>query len=99
MDTQINKTNNAAKFAFFYMLSLVALIFMALSTGIIIFQIINKHIIDILNEFRGRYSDDAMKFGISALVISAPIFFFTMRQIYKSLFSGVWGKIRVYASG
>jgi len=88
MDTQINKTNNAAKFAFFYMLSLVALIFMALSTGMIIFQIINKNIADILNEYSGRFSDGALKFAISALVISAPIFFFTARQIYKNLFRG-----------
>ncbi|RLC38639.1 hypothetical protein DRH27_01780 [Candidatus Falkowbacteria bacterium] len=92
METQTNQTNNAAKFAFFYMLSLVALIFMALSTGMIIFQIINKHIADILNEYSGRYSDNAMKFAISALVISAPIFFFTMWQICKSLFSGVLEK-------
>ncbi len=33
--------HNSAKYAFFYMLSLVALVFVALSTGMIIFQIIN----------------------------------------------------------
>src|SRR3989339_674147 len=38
--------NNAAKFAFFYMLSLVSLIFTALSTGIIIFQFINKNLFE-----------------------------------------------------
>lgn len=88
METQDLQKNNAAKFAFFYLLSLVALIFMSLSTGTIIFQIINKTIADVLNLYSGTYADEAMKFGISALVVSAPIFFFTMRQIYKSLFSG-----------
>ncbi len=84
--------NNSAKFAFFYMLSLVALIFMALSAGMIVFQIINKNIIDVLEQFRGHYSPDQLKFAISALIISAPIFYFTSRQIYKNLFSGALGK-------
>ncbi len=88
-DNMTKHQNNAAKFAFFYMLSLVALIFMALSSGMIIFQIINKNIIDALEQFRGRYSPDQLKFAISALVISAPIFYVTARQIYKNLFSGV----------
>ena len=88
MDTN----NNSAKFAFFYMLSLVALIFMALSAGMIIFQIINKNIIDVLEQYRGHYSADQLKFAISALIISAPIFYFTARQIYKNLFSGALGK-------
>ncbi|MFH1281807.1 MAG: DUF5671 domain-containing protein [Candidatus Omnitrophota bacterium] len=87
MDTN----NNAAKYAFFYMLSLVALIFMALSTGMIIFQIINKNIVDVINNVNG-YSSSALKFAISALIVSAPIFFITMRQIYKSLLSGALDK-------
>jgi type II secretory pathway pseudopilin PulG len=78
--------NNAAKFAFFYMLSLVALIFMALSSGMIIFQIINKFIIDVINT--ERFSDDALKFAISAIIVSTPIYYFTMRQIGKNLLSG-----------
>ena len=87
MDTQ-NTQNNAAKFAFFYMLSLVALVFMALSTGMIIFQIINKSIVDVLRQYSGHYSPDQLKFAISAIIISAPIFYILMYQIHKSLFSG-----------
>jgi type II secretory pathway pseudopilin PulG len=79
---------NTAKFAFFYMLSLVALIFMALSTGMIIFQIINKNIPDILNIYQGAFSSAQLKFAISALIISAPIFYICMRQIYSNLKSG-----------
>lgn len=83
-----NSNNNSAKFAFFYLLSLVALIFMAVSVGMIIFQIINKTLVDAINQYRGRYSVEALKFAISALIISAPIFYATARQIYKNLFSG-----------
>ena len=86
------QANNAAKFAFFYLLSLVALVFTALAAGMIIFQIINKNIIDIINDYSGRFSQEALKFAISSLVIAAPIFFITMRQIYKNLFSGVLAK-------
>ena len=90
MDSTNN--HNAAKFTFFYMLSLVALVFMAISSGMIIFQIINKTIVDILKEYQGRFSSEQLKFAISALIISAPIFYITASQIYKNLFSGVLDK-------
>ena len=83
---------NNAKFAFFYMLSLFSLIFMAIAVGMIIFQIINKEIIDIISDSSGRYQPDALKFGISSLIIATPIFFITMRQIYKNLFLGILDK-------
>ncbi|MDD5071635.1 MAG: DUF5671 domain-containing protein [Patescibacteria group bacterium] len=84
--------NNAAKFAFFYMLSLVALIFMALTSGMIVFQIINKNIPDVLNLYQGRFSPSQLKFAISALIISAPIFYICLWRIYKSLLSGALDK-------
>lgn len=84
----MEQQNNAAKFAFYYMLSLVALIFMALSTGMIIFQVINKFIADVINLYSGRFSSDILKFAISALIISTPIYFITMRQISQSLIHG-----------
>jgi len=84
--------NNAAKFAFFYMLSLVSLIFMAISSGMIIFQIINKNILDVIDNYRSNFSSEQLKFAISALLISAPIYFITMRQIFKNLISGALEK-------
>lgn len=80
--------NDSAKYAFLYLLSLVALIFMSISVGIIVFQIINKEIVDIINQYSGSYSDGAMKFAISAIIVSTPIYYFTSRQIYKSLRNG-----------
>ena len=89
METQ---KNNSAKFAFFYILSLIALVFVAISAGMIIFQVINKEILDILNEYSGRYSDNQMRFAISAIVISTPIYYITAKQIYKNLFTGELNK-------
>ncbi|OGY94056.1 MAG: hypothetical protein A2406_00275 [Candidatus Komeilibacteria bacterium RIFOXYC1_FULL_37_11] len=80
--------NDSAKYAFFYVLSLVALVFMSVSVGIIFFQIINKEIVDLINQYNGVYNDSAMKFAISAIIISAPIYYFTSRQIYKHLRQG-----------
>lgn len=70
------------------MLSLVALIFMALSSGMIIFQLINKYVVDIIDQFNGMFSQEALKFAISALVISAPIYYVTAWEIQKNLFRG-----------
>jgi hypothetical protein len=84
----MSQQKNSAKFAFYYMLSLVALIFMAVSAGVIIFQIINKHFTDPIGLFQGMFSADALRFAISALFISSPIFFIITWQIFKNLFSG-----------
>lgn len=88
----MEQQNYAAKYAFYYMLSLVALIFMSLATGGIIFQIINKNIKDILSQFTVSYSTEVMKIAISALIISAPIYFLTMRTIFRNLTSGALPK-------
>lgn len=77
-----------AKFAFFYMLSLVALVFVSISTGIVIFQIINKLVVDDLSLAPGGFMQDALRFAISAIIIAAPIYFAMMWLINKSLLSG-----------
>lgn len=77
--------NNNAKFAFWYMLSLVALIFMALSTGQVIFQLINKTITDFTTGYAPTFDANILKFAISSLIISIPLYFFTARQIEDSL--------------
>lgn len=79
---------NSAKFAFYYLLSLVALVFMALSTGMIIFQVINKAIVDAIGATPGLFDSGALKFAISALIISIPIYYVLAWKINKSLFSG-----------
>jgi len=77
-----NKQN--AKYAFYYLLSLVALIFMALSVGMIAFGIIDKTIPDALNFIAGS-SDPQLKFAISALLIATPIYYLILNLIYRGL--------------
>jgi hypothetical protein len=79
--------NNNAKFAFWYMLSLVALIFMALSTGMIFFQVINKTVADVLAGVQG-YTDEIMKFAISAIIIATPLYYWMLRLIKKAFKKG-----------
>ncbi|NCD00812.1 hypothetical protein EOL94_01870 [bacterium] len=85
---KIKKDKHIARFAFLYALSLVALILTALSVGIISFQIINKSIIDTVNQYNGRYTAEALRFALSALLVSTPIFYFTTKDIHKNLFLG-----------
>ncbi len=81
-----------AKYAFFYMLSLVALIFMALATGMVVFQIINKNIVDVISLTSGGFSSETLKFAISAIIIASPIYFVSAWLINKNLFSGKLGR-------
>lgn len=77
-----------AKFAFFYLLSLVALVFTSLATGIAIFQIINKQVIDAITLAPGGFSQDTLKFGISAIIIAGPIYFSMVWLLNKNLIAG-----------
>jgi len=79
----MTNTQNA-KYAFYYLLSLVALIFMALSVGMIIFSIIDKVIPDALNYSGGNY-DGQLKFAISAILIATPIYYLILNLIYRGL--------------
>lgn len=83
-----NPLDNTPKFAFFYLLSLVALLFMALSTGMVVFQIINKFIPEAAGFHSGSYSSGPLRFAISALVVSIPVFYAVTSRIYKALYSG-----------
>jgi len=80
-----NKFN--AKYAFFYLLSFAALIFVGVSVGMIIYSIIDKTVPDALNSYMGSY-DAQLKFAISALIIATPIFYFLTGLIIKGLRKG-----------
>lgn len=80
----MNEKNNA-KYAFYYLLALLSLIFIAISVGLIIFGIINETVVDALalNSLSG--SDSQFKFAISALLIATPIFFIVSKLINRGL--------------
>lgn len=76
---------NDAKYVFYYLLSLVALIFTAFSVGMISFSIINKMIPDVINNYISSAYDSQLKFAISALFIAAPIFYYISHLIFRGL--------------
>jgi len=85
-----NNMNNKydAKYVFYYLLSLVALIFTAFSVGLVVFSIIDKTIPDALNAYYNGNVDGSLKFAISALFIAAPIFYLISSLIAKGLRKG-----------
>jgi hypothetical protein len=81
-------SKNSAKITFFYLLSLFGLAFMAISSGMILFQVINKLIPDLIGTYSGRYSTDALRFAISAVIVATPVYYWMTSLIQKSLKSG-----------
>ena len=81
-----NMTNNHnAKYAFYYLLSLAALIFTALSVGMVIFGIIDKTVADALTYNSYSSVDGQLKFAISALFIAGPTYYFLSHLINRGL--------------
>lgn len=85
---ELNENNNSPKYAFYYLLSLFALGFMAVSTGTIIFQIINKNVVDLLASSMTCYEPGALRSAIAAIIISTPIYYVSSFQINKNLYLG-----------
>lgn len=79
--------HNNAKYAFYYLLSLAALFFMSLSVGMIVFSVIDKSIADVLVNYSENVNGP-LKFGISALLIAAPIFYLLSKLINSGLKKG-----------
>ncbi len=77
--------NHNAKYAFYYLLSLAALIFTALSVGMVVFGIIDKTVADALNYNNYSGVDGQLKFAISALFIAAPVYYLISRLINRGL--------------
>jgi hypothetical protein len=74
-----------AKYVFYYLLSLVALVFTAFAAGMAAFGIINKLIPDSLNSYSITAYDSQLKFAISALLVAAPLFFYSSYLIRRGL--------------
>lgn len=77
--------NKNPKFAFYYLLSLVALIFTSLALGLIVFSIIDRNVSDVLVFSSAFYNYSFLRFGIASLLISTPIFFVCLRAINRGL--------------
>ena len=84
--------NHNPKYAFYYLLSLVALIFLSVSVVMIVFEIIDRSVFDSLSYYGSVNNQKSLRFGISAILVSAPIFFLCVGFINKGLKRGEIGK-------
>jgi len=76
---------HGAKYTFYYLLSLVSLIFIGISVGLVAFGIIDKSIVDPLINNYYRNSGGSLRFAISALLIASPIYYYSLFLIKKGL--------------
>lgn len=76
---------SAARHTFFYLLALFTLSFTAIGVGQILFQIINHLFPETVYTYDTAFDDEILRFGITAVVVSAPIFFLCTRTINREL--------------
>ena len=77
--------HSAAKYTFYYLLALIALLFTAIGIGQIVFQIINICIPETTFSYYAIASQAILRFGISSIIVTSPIFYFLTRRINKDL--------------
>lgn len=82
-----NKDNSAFHF-FIYLVSFLALSFLATGIGAILFQIINKFFPDALRYGSGSFSQSAVKYGIASIIVAGPLYLYIMALINKYLKKG-----------
>lgn len=77
--------HSSAKYAFLYVLALIALVFISISFGNIAFEMVNYYLPETTWSYSGSFSQDSLRFAISALLVAAPFYYFATRQINKDL--------------
>ncbi|MFH1375615.1 MAG: DUF5671 domain-containing protein [Patescibacteria group bacterium] len=80
--------NNHAKYAFFYILALIALAFTGIGLGQIAFQIINFNFPETTFAYSSGYLQEILRMGVAFVVVAAPIYYGVTRQINKELAAG-----------
>ena len=85
----IEEKKNPAFHLFLYLVAFLALGFLVAGEIIVFFQMINKFVPDPqslhLDYSYVYYDNDALKFGLSALIVALPIYFFVLMLIEKKL--------------
>lgn len=80
-------TQNLPRDVFLYLLSVITLIAVAVSTGVVLFQIINVYVPDIVSDpyfSRSTYYDE-MRASLAVLIVVFPVFFWVSRFLRKDL--------------
>ncbi|MDI6717568.1 MAG: DUF5671 domain-containing protein [Patescibacteria group bacterium] len=75
--------NNLSRDVFLYLLSVIALAFIAVSFGSLIFQIINIYLPDVLSYAPVSASYDAIRWSIAVLLIVFPVYIWIMNFLRK----------------
>lgn len=74
---------------FLYLLHFLSMGFVVFGLGAILFQNINKYVVDVLAGPAGSvFYQSSVKFGIASLIVSGPIYFFTCKKISSYIDSG-----------
>ncbi|MCF7836843.1 DUF5671 domain-containing protein [Candidatus Gracilibacteria bacterium] len=81
----MTKNSDHAKHMFFYLLAFFALGFVATAIGQVVFQLINRAIVETTPSYSGDYTQGVLRFAVSALIIAAPIYYFATRKINSEL--------------
>lgn len=77
-----------AKYSFYYLLSLVALIFTSISSALILFGIIDLNIADSSPYSAYRNIDSQIKFALASLLVSVPTYYISVYLINRGLKKG-----------
>ena len=83
--TTVQKISNAEA-AFWYLSTFLALGFVAVGMGMLLFQIINFCLPDTTwSEWQYRSAEESAKFAVSSLVVTAPLYYFFQRHINRRI--------------
>lgn len=84
----VSRYHNLAQYIFLYLLILITLGFVGIAFGQVAFQVINYFLPETTLSYSGGYSQDVLRFAISALIVAGPVYFFSTRKVNKDLALG-----------
>lgn len=80
---------SAARPAFFYLLVLVGLGFTGVSSGKILFEIINASFPEAVSDFHSIFSQESLRFAFSSVIVAAPVYWYASHRINEDLRQGI----------
>jgi type II secretory pathway pseudopilin PulG len=84
----VSRYHNLAQYIFLYLLILITLGFVGIALGQVAFQVINYFLPETTFSYDGGYSQEVLRFAISALIVAGPVYFFATRKVNKDLAAG-----------
>lgn len=81
----MSQKGSSARHTFYYLLGLLTLGFTALGVGQILFQAINQLLPEAVSSYGSSFDEEVLRFGITSVIIAAPIFYLCTRAINREL--------------